>query len=185
MNKNEQELKKLKNKVKSSIHMFLANDNELLSLAGGVHEQTISHRIAVYLEPLFKDYHVDCEYNKHGDRGENKKIIENVTNSRQTCKCEKCKKWSRRRKNSFNSINKINFEIRPDIIIRKKRGEKSNGNILVIEIKKNKECLFDQEKLKALTLSSGDFKYRLGTFIYFSKCKPKYKWFVNGKENSD
>jgi len=176
---NEQKIEELKNKVKTAIDLFLANDGELLSLAGGIHEQTISHRIAVYLEPLFNGYHVDCEYNKHGDQKNDKKIIANITYSRQNCQCQSCKNRSSA-KNSTNNASKKDIEIRPDIIIHKKRGDKRSGNILVIEVKKKGECSFDQAKLEALTLSDGKFKYMLGVFIWFTNDKPKYEWFVNG-----
>jgi hypothetical protein len=43
---------------------FLARDFELLSFRA--HERTVAHRIAVYLEEEFPNWHVDCEYNRQG-----------------------------------------------------------------------------------------------------------------------
>lgn len=153
------EIEELKNKVQSAVHLFLANDVELLTLADGVHEQAISHRIAVYLETLFEGFHVDCEYNKHL---ESTKRINVDLNSENTCKSCKEKLF------------------RPDILIHK-RG-KNDKNIIAIEIKKNKNCPFDEEKLKALTNKDDDYKYKLGVFIYFHNNEPKYKFFIDGQE---
>jgi len=108
------------------------------------------------------------------------KTVEIAIFFRRTCRCQSCKKWST--KNPVNNTNKNSVEIRPDIIIHKKRGNKSVGNIVAIEIKKKENCLFDQAKLKALTSKDGDYKYKLGVFIYFSNDDPKYKWFVDGLE---
>lgn len=41
---------------------LLNKDFDLLALGG--HEQAMAHRIAVYLEPLFPAFQVDCEYNR-------------------------------------------------------------------------------------------------------------------------
>jgi hypothetical protein len=175
-----QKLEELKNKVKTAVRLFIENDGELLSLSGGIHEQTISHRIAVYLECLFRRFHVDCEYNKHGVTGDNKKVVENITELKRGCLCKSCKKWCR--ENPIGGTIRDFSEIRPDIIIHKERGKANTGNILVIEIKKVEECLFDEGKLKSLTDKNGDYKYDLGVFVYFSENQPKYKWFINGIE---
>lgn len=168
---------KIKDKVKIAVQKFVAKgDGELLNLAGGIHEQAISHRIAVYLEPLFKGYHVDCEYNKHGAKND-KKMAENTKVIRKECGCKSCVGWL---KKTHGSI----VRIRPDIIVHKERGKKSEGNILVIEIKKKDECLFDMAKLKEMTSNNGDFKYKLGVLIYFPNGEPAYKGFVNGEETT-
>lgn len=172
----EKEIEKIKNKVKMAVDLFMENDIDLLEIGNGVHEQSISHRIAVYLECLFRGFHVDCEYNKHGD---NLKGIKNVENTmgeeRKECVCTSCKKWIKNHPDSEKIKEKI--EIRPDIIIHKERGNKDSGNILAIEIKKEKKCLFDQAKLNALVDNSGDYKYNLGAFIYFPENKPEVEWF--------
>lgn len=41
-------------------------DGELFNAKGSVAERAIAHRLAVYLERKYSDFHVDCEYNKHG-----------------------------------------------------------------------------------------------------------------------
>ena len=62
---NEQKLKQLKNKVEKAVNLFLAKDKMLLDLK--VYEPAVSHRVAVYLESLFRGFHIDCEYNKYSD----------------------------------------------------------------------------------------------------------------------
>ena len=166
----DKKIEKLKCKVRMALDLFMENDKELLTIGGGVHEQAISHRIAVYLEGLFKGLHVDCEYNKHGDGG--KKVAENIRGARCKCPCKSCSNWCGRNGNC-NNCNKSIVEIRPDIIIHKKRGDERNGNIVVIEIKKKEECKFDQAKLEALTCQHGNYKYDLGVFIYFPEVKTK------------
>jgi hypothetical protein len=34
---------------------------------GGVHEQTVTHRLGIYLQDEFPGFHVDCEYNRRGN----------------------------------------------------------------------------------------------------------------------
>ena len=54
----------IKEKVKIVVDKFIKNDKEHL-YKDGVHENAMSHRIAVYLEKEFKNYNIDCEYNKN------------------------------------------------------------------------------------------------------------------------
>jgi hypothetical protein len=42
-------------------------DYDMYLLEKNVHEQTIGHRIAVYMEDYFPEENIDCEYNKNGD----------------------------------------------------------------------------------------------------------------------
>lgn len=43
-------------------------DKDIALLLAGASEWTISHRLAVYLEPWFSTFNVDCEYNRRGFR---------------------------------------------------------------------------------------------------------------------
>lgn len=69
---------------------------------------------------------------------------------------------------------------RPVIIIH--RRNTNDDNKIVIEIKKNKVCLWDYLKLEYMTSPKGAYNYKLGVFIYFLNGEPKYKWFINGLE---
>ncbi len=51
-------------KVAVAIETLLGREGEFIQLGGN--ERAITHRLAVYLEPLFPSWHVDCEYNREG-----------------------------------------------------------------------------------------------------------------------
>jgi len=55
---------KIKEKVAICIRQLLKNDHHLLEI--GANERSISHKLAEYLQQHFPDWHVDCEYNRHG-----------------------------------------------------------------------------------------------------------------------
>ena len=48
--------------VRRALELLVIFDKDLLRLNS--HEQAITHRFAVYLEKMFPEYNVDCEYNK-------------------------------------------------------------------------------------------------------------------------
>ena len=52
-------------KLARAIDELLGRERELIQIGG--HEQAVTHRLAVYLEPLFPTWHVDCEYNREGE----------------------------------------------------------------------------------------------------------------------
>jgi hypothetical protein len=172
----------LQEKIKSAVSSFISNDVVLLDL--DVHEQSASHRIAVYLEPLFVDpkLNIDCEYNKHLDLDDGKTIdlteFIDIPNY-QSCGCKTCEKIIETR--NVYRIKKKHF--RPDILVHH-RGH-DDQNEIAIEVKKDHVCPFDITKLKALTLTiqkGGKYAYRLGVYVYFNEYEPCYIWFVDGKE---
>lgn len=73
-----------------------------------------------------------------------------------------------------------NNSIRPDIVVHTRNTDINNK--IAIEIKKNKTDDYDDDKLKFLTAQDEIYAYKLGVFIYFPNYEPKYKWFVDGKE---
>lgn len=56
--------------VENAIRTLWERDGDLLRC--GAHEQAITHRLALYMEPFFPNMHVDCEYNR--DMSETKRI---------------------------------------------------------------------------------------------------------------
>jgi len=66
MDRNHATKKTIKNNIRKAIQIFIEKDKKLL-MQVNVHEVAISHRIAVYLEHLFPNLDIDCEYNKHYD----------------------------------------------------------------------------------------------------------------------
>lgn len=163
----EQELKDLKNKVTYAVNQFLAEVPNLLKL--DVHEQSISHRIAVYLEPLFKGWNVDCEYNKHLESSKKMDLSEINPDDHKSCGCEVCKKNI-----DGEDIKLENRLFRPDILVHQRGTDE--GNLIAIELKKEKECFFDQAKLNALTSLDDDYRYALGVNIYFIDGEPQFKF---------
>ena len=146
-----------------------------------VHEQAISHRIAVYLEQLMPDFHVDCEYNKHlgNDKlmAHVKEFINKIpTEELQSCGCDTCKKIKELRKDGKDLEKK---KIRPDIIVHTRNID--SNNLMVIEVKKDRNCPFDKAKLESLT-STYDYKYSLGVFVIFKNHTCKLVYFVNGEK---
>jgi hypothetical protein len=54
----------IKRKVEFCIRQLLRNDYHLLEI--NAHERSIAHKLAEYLQRQFPEWHVDCEYNRHG-----------------------------------------------------------------------------------------------------------------------
>jgi hypothetical protein len=108
--------------------------NELFLLTYDVHERTIDHRLAVYLEHRFAGFHVDCEYNNDLDSETGRKQVHYPNSSSGT-------------------------GVYPDIIIHHRGLNGPNHNLLVIEIKKKSSAASDidrdREKLCSYTASDG------------------------------
>lgn len=151
-----------------AINILFANDGDLIER--GANERCISHKLAMYLQPLFNGYNVDCEYNLNVDSPNERKRIgvlktELTEIGKELTKTEKA-----------NTENPLTFRNAiPDIIIHK-RG--INGeNLCIFEIKTKTPntqdgrvaVLFDSVKLKAYTYTEygSELKYQLGIYIDF------------------
>lgn len=62
----EYKTEELKQIIQSAVFLFTKRDKVLLSI--DTHEQSICHRIALYLENFFPNLNIDCEYNKYLER---------------------------------------------------------------------------------------------------------------------
>ena len=157
-------LEDVKRKVKICIIILFENDRFLFEVE--CHERTISHKLAEYLQIVFPEWNVDCEYNRMEFDSKRMHVIEDC---------------SKRKKKGEESL------VFPDIIIHRRN---TKDNLLVIEIKKNDDSVCDAEKLKEFTDSNGDFSYKWGLFINFKSTRePELKWFkdkeqMNGKDDS-
>lgn len=151
------------NKIRDAISKLLENDSYLLEVDSS--ERSIAHRLAIYLEEIFADWDVDCEYNRNiydcptnNDKSNIYKLVKRFHNNctENDCKCN-------------------GYGVFPDIIIHKRNSE---NNFIVIELKKdintdleNKcikkiDCKCDLCKLKEFkTLEI--FKYEYAFFIVF------------------
>lgn len=53
----------MRNVVTRALSIFAERDMDLLHV--GVQEETLAHRLAIYIECRVKGWHVDCEYNRN------------------------------------------------------------------------------------------------------------------------
>lgn len=118
------EIDKIRERLATAMKTFEEEGNFYL-LEENLNERTISHQFAMHLQRAFKDYNVDCEYNRAEGRPKQLRIPqENVS-------------WE-------DTEAKTVF---PDIIVHR-RGR--DTNILVVEMKKSgRNVNFDEEKLRA------------------------------------
>ena len=149
------EHEEIKKKVNIAIDILFKNDSFLLE--NDVNERSITHKLAEYLQILFPEWHVDCEYNRK------------MFNTKELGGIEGC------------SEQKKTDKIYPDIIVHMRA---TNDNLLVIETKKGEEddpC--DIRKLELFTEKGRGYEYEWGLFIKFLKTeKPSLTWFKDGKK---
>ena len=131
-----------KERLQSALHMFGVQDSYLLS--NDLHERTITHKLAEYLQPLFPNWNVDCEYNRDGHDPKRVHLPD-----RQPVDAG------------------AGSNVYPDIIVHE-RGS-NDHNILIIEAKKSGEedaavDKFDRQKVEAFI---NDLQYRYGTLVVF------------------
>ena len=149
-------LEELKAKVNYAIQQLRQEDR--LLFCNDASERSITHKLAEYLQQIFHEYHVDCEYNRY--------------------------KKDPKQLQTENTIGK--HFVFPDIVIHE-RGKQSR-NLLVIEAKRRqrRDNLVpenDRIKLQKFTTINGAYKYDYGLFIAFNRLKePKLIWFQDGAE---
>lgn len=146
-----------------AVQRLLRDDYFLLEY--DVHEQAIAHRIAVYLEPVFSENHVDCEYNNDLDSETGRKRV----------------RYPDRTEDS---------DVRPDIVVHHRGLNGRNHNILVVELKKlpgtEDELNTDRNKLCDFTAQGQHkhFGYQCGALVKLGvkDCAGKIliEWFENG-----
>lgn len=137
--------------------------NDLCLLQKDVNERSISHRFAIYLDQLFGDWGVDCEYNRNHSNTKQLDIVRKILI---------------RTKTKLEPDDTTSKSVFPDVIVHH-RGK--DENLLVIEMKKTTNRLsddFDFEKLKGFRQQFG-YKYaaflRLKTGCEYP-CVAKLEW---------
>jgi hypothetical protein len=126
----------VQDRVDQAISQLLKNDFFLLQI--DANERTISHRLGLYLQLLFGEWHVDCEYNRNLDQPKRLEQYEEFFDQEQRV-------WSIAETDPITVF--------PDIIIHE-RG--TRNNLLVVEMKKTTSKVsnnFDYMKLR-------EFKYQ-------------------------
>jgi hypothetical protein len=124
------------------------------------HERSISQRLAIHLEPFFRqEWNVDCEYDRDGQL---KKLLEGIKG----CDAEK----------------KTNA-IFPDIIVHHREQPGRAHNLLVIELKKDAaEDPCDRRKLELLTDPAGHYQYQMGLYINVDGGIFGCTWYRDGRQ---
>jgi hypothetical protein len=126
-----------------------------------VHERSTAHRLAVQLEPHFKMWNVDCEYDRDGQL---KKTLLGIA------QCDS---------------RKATDGILPDIIVHHRRGQGRDHNLLVVELKKDvEEDVCDKRKLELLTSPYGQYQYCVGLYINIAGGKFACTWYKDGAQSS-
>jgi hypothetical protein len=125
----------------------------------GAHERSIAHRLALHMEPHFRqEWNIDCEYDLDGQL---KKTLEGIKG------CDKEKKTN---------------EILPDIIVHHREQAGRAHNLLVVELKKDaKEDPCDRQKLELLTNPDGHYQYQLGLYINVDGGNFDCTWYSDGR----
>lgn len=126
-------------------------EHDLLLFESDASERAICHRLALYLQDVFPDFHVDCEYNRH----------HNEPDLRKRLRSDDVLRASGRRPEIDDDDSVTVF---PDIIVHRRN---TNENLLVIEAKKTTSRIpdaYDNVKLEAYQTEIG---YRFGKFVQF------------------
>ena len=136
--------------LKKSLNELYENDALLLKKDYDIHERTVCHRLAVYIERNLKsDFHVDVEYNRMRTSYGSHDIGDVIGKSLN---------WE-------NSGEGSSF-VYPDIIIHKRD---TDQNLMDIEVKmawKNQKKNLDYEKIN---MYINQLKYRFGVYIELSE----------------
>lgn len=183
-------------KVKKAVYKLLKVDHYLLK--NDLHERTISHKLACYLQEEFTEHNVDCEYNKNIDEDNNPKKIRvqaELEAEFKRFKKELGEKISRDRyQEMIDDVLYSVISVYPDIIVH--RRNESKNNLLIIEVKKMgqnpRNTDYDEKKLICYTdpKTPNNLKYKYGLLIKFNTSKKDlgevtWRWFEDGKPVSD
>lgn len=155
-------------------------DNDRYLLDHDINEPAISHRLAVYLEPRFHNFNVDCEYNGNVDADSGRKYINLLR--------ETAYRLGLADENA-NNPEIFNQKVVPDIIVHKRGLNGSENNLLIVEVKKSTNQdpgAWDAEKLSRFTSSDheNNFNYQYGAFVRFTVCnQPSFivHWYQSGQ----
>ena len=149
-------------RLNEALRELYTHDRHLLEV--DANERAITHRLAVYLEKLFPDWDVDCEYNRIGFDDSSKRLKD----VRGVLRGEMARQRTARRSGGAKKQRLIadteGRTVYPDIVVHI-RGQKHN--LLAIELKKSSNRIDDQvDKAKlGLYLNSDELGYRFGCFV--------------------
>lgn len=125
-------------------------ERDLYLLEHDVNEKAITHKLAEYLQEVFPDRNVDCEYNRDGNEPKRVGLLDASG------------------KTTRSNIN-------PDIIVHQ-RGT-NDHNLLIVEAKKSNDARVDgtDNDRNKLIAYARDLNYTIGIFIVFTVHNPKVR----------
>ena len=161
----------IKDNLTQAIMNFITADRDLLLYDS--HERAITHKLAEHMGGCFRDWNIDCEYDRIGKEKQQKLIHYSK------------EAFIEARKSGLIPDHIISYEqllqseyktrVFPDIIVHK-RGN-INANLMVLEVKKanntDVSLGWDQWKLQFFVHS---LHYFTGTFVVFNTGIDSSKW---------
>jgi len=130
--------------LNEAIDTLVRADFELLQQ--NVHERSICHRLAIYLEPYFPGWNIDCEYNRNLNVSKRLKRLMEKLNIPPEIKIDDTQPPT----------------VFPDIIIHRRN---TNKNLLVIEMKKTSSRVIDEFDIGKLEAFKSLLHYQFAAFI--------------------
>lgn len=129
-------------RIDRAIDAFLFLNPDLLTLDAS--ERSITHKLAEHIQLNFRDWNVDCEYNRHGI---SPKTLENLYEE-------------------STADEPHAYTVFPDIIVHH-RGI-PDDNLVVIEVKKSSNPQsHEKDKRKLICFTGEQYGYQLGLFLLF------------------
>ncbi|MEZ8448322.1 hypothetical protein AB6C93_21015 [Vibrio splendidus] len=132
--------------VINALQCFIENDSYLLRV--NANERSLTHRIGMYLQAEFSNYHVDCEYNR--DDHEPKELYIGTEDT--------------------DVYDDNAMTVYPDIIVHR-RGS-NDHNLLVIEFKKTSSKVNSNKDIVKLNAYKRDLNYTHALFIELGTTHP-------------
>lgn len=171
-------LEQVQNKVSAALRDLQRQDSFLL--VNDLHERSIAHQFAVYLQRYFRSYRVDCEYNGNLQSESGRKVIYSLNSELNNIRATTQIALDNPMEEEMEAL-----KVFPDIIVHH-RGHNTK-NLLVIEIKKSSNRRyhqFDKEKLCAFTAVGCEFQYNFGLFLEIgtgNRTEENFtSWYANG-----
>lgn len=150
----------IEKKLRHALATLQQQDAYLLS--ADVNERSITHRLAMYLQAEFPDWHVDAEYNRDHDK------IKSVHLAPES---------------NFSNDTEAST-VFPDIIVHRRD---TDENFLVIEVKKTGKVGTgkDKQKLEAYTRPKGEgglgYEHGVHVVLHVGQRDPELQWFAAGQ----
>jgi|WetSurMetagenome_2_1015567.scaffolds.fasta_scaffold273944_2 hypothetical protein len=157
----EVSLEFVRSKVEGALKRLLKEDAVLIG--GNVNERSITHRLAICLQPEFVGWNVDAEYNRN--LGDIKRLRLNPPQP--------------------TAEDNDAVTVYPDVIVHRRN---TTENLLVVEVKKARggDIDFDIRKLRAFTdQSPAGLGYIWGVHVVLPAVpegRPSLTWFAGGAE---